>query len=84
MWPKGMEDLTAFSAREEKRAAVEERERDEYSSAERRWEAKPSQQAFWKLKEGRHSLGRKTGEIGMGRRIGKWSEPRSWSESQRG
>ena len=34
MWPKGMEDLAAFSAREVKRAAAEERERDEYSSAE--------------------------------------------------
>ena len=32
MRPKGMEDLAAFSAREVKRAAVEER--DEYSSAE--------------------------------------------------
>ena len=31
---KGMEDLAAFSAREVKRAAAEERERDEYSSAE--------------------------------------------------
>ena len=34
MRPKGMEDLAAFSAREVKRAAAEERERDEYSSAE--------------------------------------------------
>ena len=34
MRPKGMEELTAFSARELKRAAAEERERDEYSSAE--------------------------------------------------
>ena len=34
MWPKGMEDLAAFSARELKRAAAEEKERDEYSSAE--------------------------------------------------
>ena len=34
MRPKGMEDLAAFSAREEKRAAVEERERYKYSSAE--------------------------------------------------
>ena len=32
MRPKGMEDLAAFSAREVKRAAAEER--DEYSSAE--------------------------------------------------
>ena len=32
MWPKGMEDLAAFSVREVKRAAAEER--DEYSSAE--------------------------------------------------
>ena len=31
--PKGMEDLTAFSVREVKRAPAEERERDEYSSA---------------------------------------------------
>ena len=34
MRPKGMEDLAAFSASEIKRAAAEERERDEYSSAE--------------------------------------------------
>ena len=33
MRPKGMEDLAAFSAREVKRAAAEERERDKYSSA---------------------------------------------------
>ena len=32
--PKGMEDLAAFKVREVKRAAAEERERDEYSSAE--------------------------------------------------
>ena len=34
MWPKGMEDLAAFSAREVKRASAEENERDEYSSVE--------------------------------------------------
>ena len=34
MRPKGMEDLAAFSAREVKRAAAEETERDEYSTAE--------------------------------------------------
>ena len=34
MRPKGMEDLAAFSAKEVKRAATEERERDQYSSAE--------------------------------------------------
>ena len=34
MRPKGMEDLAAFIVREVKRAAAEERERDEYSSAE--------------------------------------------------
>ena len=34
MRPKGMEDLAAFSAREVKRAAAEERERNEYYSAE--------------------------------------------------
>ena len=31
---KGMEDLAAFSARKVKRAAAEERERDEYSYTE--------------------------------------------------
>ena len=86
MRPKGMEDLAAFSAREVKRVAAEERERHEYSSAEEQWEskneAKPSQRAFWKLKEGGCSLGRKTGERGTDRRIGRWSEPRSWSTSQ--
>ena len=35
MQPKGMEDLAAFSAREAKRAAAEERERDKYSSADK-------------------------------------------------
>ena len=34
MWPKGIEDLSAFNAREVKRVAAEERERNEYSSAE--------------------------------------------------
>ena len=34
MPPKGMEDMAAFSVRELKRAAAEERERDGYSSAE--------------------------------------------------
>ena len=34
MRPKGMEDLAAFRVKEVKRAAAEERERDEYSSAE--------------------------------------------------
>ena len=38
MWPKGMEDLAAFSAREVKRAATEER--DENSSADGQWESK--------------------------------------------
>ena len=46
MRPKGMEDLAAFSAREAKRAAAEESERDEYSSAEGQWESKSSQLAF--------------------------------------
>ena len=34
MRPKGMEDLAAFSVREVKTVAAEERERDEYSFAE--------------------------------------------------
>ena len=34
MRPKGMEDLATFSAREVKRAAAEERVRDEYFTAE--------------------------------------------------
>ena len=38
MQPKGMEDLAAFSAKEVKRAAAEER--DEYSSAKGQWESK--------------------------------------------
>ena len=78
---KGMGDLAAFSVREVKRAAAEERERDEYSSADGQgksmWEAKSSQQAFRKLKEGGCSLGRKAGERGIDRRIDRWSEPRS-------
>ena len=35
MRPKGIKDLAAFSAREVKKAAAEEREKDEYSSAEK-------------------------------------------------
>ena len=69
MGPKRKENLAAFSARKVKRAAAEER--DEYSSAEGQCEAKPSQRAFGKLKEGGRSLGRKTGERGMDRRIGR-------------
>ena len=34
MWLKGIKDLAAFSVREVKRAAAEERESDKYSSAE--------------------------------------------------
>ena len=34
MRPKGMDELAAFNVRGVKRAAAEERERDEYSSAE--------------------------------------------------
>ena len=34
MRPNGIEDLAAFSAREVKQAATEERERDQYSGAE--------------------------------------------------
>ena len=40
MRPKRMEDLAAFSVREIKKAAAEERERDEYSSAEGQCESK--------------------------------------------
>ena len=46
MRPKGMEDLAAFSAREVKRAAAEERERDEYSSAKGQWESKYVTKSF--------------------------------------
>ena len=42
--PKGMDDLAAFSAREEKRAVAEER--DEYSSAEGQLESKSFQRDF--------------------------------------
>ena len=40
MRPKGMEDLAAFKVKEVKRAAAEERERDDYSSAEGQRESK--------------------------------------------
>ena len=40
MWPKGMEDLAAFSVREVKKAPAEERKINEYSSAEGQWESK--------------------------------------------
>ena len=41
-WPKGMENLAAFSARKVKRASVRERdvERKEYSSAEEQGKSK--------------------------------------------
>ena len=75
MRPKRMEDLAAFNIREIKRAAAEESERDEYSSAEVQCEskqkAKSSQRVFRKLKEGGRSLGRKTGEREMVSRIGR-------------
>ena len=35
MRPKGIKDLAAFSAIEVKKAAAEERKKDEYSSAEK-------------------------------------------------
>ena len=34
-WPKGMKDFASFNATKVKRAAAEEKERDEYSSAQR-------------------------------------------------
>ena len=37
---KGMKDLAAFSTKEVKRAVAEEKERDEYCSAEGQWESK--------------------------------------------
>ena len=40
MRPKEMENLAAFSARELKRGAAEERKREDYSSAEEQWELK--------------------------------------------
>ena len=40
MRPKGMENLAAFKVREVKRIAAEERERDQYSSAEGQCESK--------------------------------------------
>ena len=40
MRPKGMEDLAVFKVRKVKIAAAEERERDEYSSAEGQRESK--------------------------------------------
>ena len=46
MRPKGMEDLAAFKVREVKRAAAEERERDEYSSAEGQVQVKVGGKTF--------------------------------------
>ena len=40
MRPKGMKDLAAFSAREVNGASAEEKEIDEYFSAEGQWESK--------------------------------------------
>ena len=40
MQPKGMEDLAAFSAREVKRAAADERERGKSSTAEEQSKSK--------------------------------------------
>ena len=76
MQPKGMEDLAVFSAREVKRAAAEERERDQYSSAKEQRESNrrqslPSKLSESFLKEGGRSLEQKTGERGTERRTGR-------------
>ena len=50
MRPKGIENLTVFSAKEVKRVAAKKRKRDKYSIAggkrESKQKAKQSQQAF--------------------------------------
>ena len=78
MRPKGMEDLAAFSAKEVKRAAAEEKERvflcRRTMRVKVRGKAIPA--SFLKI-EGGCSLEQKTGERGTDRRIGRWSEPRS-------
>ena len=58
---KGMKDFAAFSARKVKRAAAEERERDEYSSAEgqrgSKLEGKVIPASFLKIKGSRTIVG---------------------------
>ena len=80
MRPKGMEDLAAFSAREVKKTAAEERERDKYSSAKGQWESNKKQSHPSKLLkiEGRGTfVGAIDRRGGTDRRNGRWSEPRS-------
>ena len=59
MRPKEMEDLAAFSVREVKRAAAEERERDQYSLQKdgESQSKKSSPRVFGKLMEGGRLLG---------------------------
>ena len=74
MRPKGMEDLVAFSAREVKRAAAEERERRVFlcrRTVRVKMEDKVIPARFLKIEERGRSLRRKTREIGTDRKIGR-------------
>ena len=74
MRPKGMEDLAAFSVREVKRAAAEEKERDVFlcrRTVRVKVEGKVIPASSLKVKGRRTLVGQKTGERGTDRRIGK-------------
>ena len=80
MRPKGMEDLAAFSAREVKSSSRGKRKRRIFHCG-RTVRVKVGDKvipaSFLKVKDGGRSLGRKAGERGTDRRIGRWSDPRS-------
>ena len=80
--PKVMEDLAAFKVREVESSSRGKRRVFLCRRTVRvktRGKAIPA--SFLKIEGGR-SLGRKTGERGIDRRIGRWSEPRSCSTSK--
>ena len=83
MQPKEMENLAAFIAKKESSS----REKRAYSSAEGQWESKVKSKSgrnelSKNCRKGAGSLKQKSGEMGTVRRIGKWSQPKSWSTSQ--
>ena len=86
MWPKGMEDLDAFSAREVKSSSREKRKRQVFlcrRTVRVNVGGKPIPARFLKI-EGRGTLigAKDQKERGIDRRIGRWSERSSTSQEQ--
>ena len=73
MRPKGMEDLAAISARKLKRAAAEEREREESFSVEGQRESKQKQSHPNELSENR-----KKGNVRWGKKPEKEGQLVNW------